>query len=40
VLICLANLHRHRDHRAGYGVLRGCHPANLELVLSTGQAPA
>ena len=33
VLVRQADLHRHRDHRARDGVLRGCHRANLERVL-------
>ena len=33
VLSRLADLHRHGQHRAGDGVLRSSHPANLERVL-------
>ena len=35
VLSGLADLHRHREHRACDGVLRSSHPANLERVLVT-----
>jgi hypothetical protein len=33
VLIGLADLYRHGQHRACDGVLRSSHPANLERVL-------
>ena len=37
VLSGLADLHRHRDYGARDGVLRGCHPVNLERVLNPWQ---
>jgi hypothetical protein len=37
VLSRLAHLHRHRQNRAGDGVLRSSHPANLERVLIARQ---